>query len=50
MPITFKQLKTLEDLIPCEDLQEAVWKFNKSDIIPPRFMRVLCKHGGVAKL
>ncbi len=48
MPITFKQLKTLEDLNPCEDLQEAVWKFNKSDIIPPRFMRVLCKHGGVA--
>jgi len=48
MPITFKQLKTLEDLNPCEDLQEAVWKFNESDIIPPRFMRVLCKHGGFA--
>ena len=48
MPITFKQLKTLEDLNPCEDLQGAVWKFNKSDIIPPRFMRVLCKHGGFA--
>jgi len=48
MPITFKQLKTLEDLNPCEDLQEAVWKFDKSDIIPPRFMRVLCKHGGFA--
>jgi len=48
MPITFKQLKTLEDLNPCEDLQEAVWKFNKSDIIPPRFMLVLCKHGGFA--
>ena len=48
MPITFKQLKTLEDLIPCGYLQEAVWKFNKSDIIPPRFMRVLCKHGGFA--
>ena len=48
MPITFKQIKTLEDLNPCEDLQGAVWKFNKSDIIPPRFMRVLCKHGGFA--
>ena len=48
MPITFKQLKTLEDLNPCESLQEAVWEFNKSDIIPPRFMRVLCKHGGFA--
>ncbi len=48
MSITFKQLKTLEDLIPCGDLQEAVWKFNKNDIIPPRFMRVLCKHGGFA--
>jgi predicted GNAT superfamily acetyltransferase len=48
MPITFKQLKTLEDLNHCEDLQGAVWKFNKSDIIPPRFMRVLCKHGGFA--
>jgi predicted GNAT superfamily acetyltransferase len=48
MPITFKQLKTLEDLNPCESLQEAVWDFNKSDIIPPRFMRVLCKHGGFA--
>jgi len=48
MPITFKQLKTLKDLNPCEDLQEAVWKFNKNDIIPPRFMRVLCKHGGFA--
>ncbi|MGR3292977.1 MAG: hypothetical protein ACUZ9M_03035 [Candidatus Scalindua sp.] len=48
MSITFKQLKTLEDLNPCESLQEAVWKFNKSDIIPPRFMRVLCEHGGFA--
>ncbi|MCP4253736.1 MAG: GNAT family N-acetyltransferase [Candidatus Scalindua sp.] len=48
MPITLKQLKTLEDLNPCEGLQEAVWKFSKSDIIPPRFMRVLCKHGGFA--
>lgn len=48
MHITLKQLKTLEDLSPCEGLQEAVWKFNKSDIIPPRFMRVLCKHGGFA--
>lgn len=48
MPITFKQLKTVEDLIPCERLQEAIWEFDKSDIIPPRFMRVLCKHGGFA--
>ena len=48
MPITFKQLKTLEDLNSCEGLQEAVWQFNKGDIIPPRFMRVLCKHGGFA--
>ena len=48
MAITYKQLKTLEDLIPCERLQEAVWKFDKSDIIPPRFMRVLCIHGGFA--
>ncbi len=48
MPITFKQLKTLKDLNPCEGLQEAVWKFDKSDIIPPRFIRVLCKHGGLA--
>ncbi len=48
MAITYKQLKTLEDLIPCERLQEAVWKFNKNDIIPPRFMLILCKHGGFA--
>ncbi len=48
MPITFKQLRTLEDLTPCERLQEAVWKFNKADIIPSRFMRILCKHGGFA--
>jgi len=48
MPITFKQLKTLEDLNPCASLQEAVWKFNKSDIIPPRFMLVVHKHGGFA--
>lgn len=48
MPITFKQLRTLEDLAPCEGLQEAVWKFNKADIIPSRFMRILCKHGGFA--
>jgi len=46
MAITYKQLKTPEDLIPCEKLQEAVWKFNKNDVIPSRFMRVLCKHGG----
>ncbi len=48
MQITYKQLKTLEELKPCEWLQEVVWKFNKSDIIPSRFMRVLCKHGGFA--
>lgn len=48
MTITYKQLKTLEDLIPCERLQEAVWKFNESDIIPSRFMLILCKHGGFA--
>ncbi|MHC4268528.1 MAG: hypothetical protein ACYSTS_08690 [Planctomycetota bacterium] len=48
MAITYKKLKTVEDLIPCESLQETVWKFNKSDIIPPRFMRVLCIHGGFA--
>jgi len=48
MPITFKQLRTLEDLAPCERLQEAVWKFNKADIIPSRLMRILCKHGGFA--
>jgi predicted GNAT superfamily acetyltransferase len=48
MPITFKQLRTLEDLAPCEKLQEAVWKFSKADIIPSRFMRILCKHGGFA--
>ncbi len=48
MPNTFKQLKTLEDLNTCEDLQEAVWEFNKSDIIPPRFMLVVQKHVGFA--
>ena len=48
MPITFKQLRTLKELAPCERLQEAVWKFNKDDIIPSRFMLVLCKHGGFA--
>ncbi len=48
MDIKYRQLKTPEDLIPCEKLQEAVWKFNKSDIIPSRFMRVLCIHGGFA--
>ncbi len=48
MPITFKQLRTLKELEPCERLQEAVWKFNKDDIIPSRFMRILCKHGGFA--
>jgi len=48
MSITFKQLKTLEDFAPCERLQEAVWKFNKADIIPSRFMLVIHKHGGFA--
>ena len=48
MPVTFKQLRTLKELEPCERLQEAVWKFNKDDIIPSRFMLVLCKHGGFA--
>jgi len=48
MPITFRKLKTLEDLIPCEGLQEAVWKFEKNDIIPARFMHVVHKHGGFA--
>lgn len=46
MTITFRQLKTLKELAPCEGLQEAVWEFNKADIIPSRFMLVLCKHGG----
>ncbi len=48
MPITFKQLRTPKELEPCERLQEAVWKCNKDDIIPSRFMRILCKHGGFA--
>ncbi len=48
MSITFKQLRTPKELEPCEGLQEAVWKFNKDDIIPSRFMRILCKHGGFA--
>jgi predicted GNAT superfamily acetyltransferase len=48
MPITFKQLRTPKELEPCEGLQEAVWKFNKADIIPSRFMRIVCKHGGFA--
>ena len=48
MPVTFKQLRTLKELEPCERLQKAVWKFNKEDIIPSRFMRILCKHGGFA--
>ncbi|MFQ5685390.1 MAG: hypothetical protein ACE5GV_01890 [Candidatus Scalindua sp.] len=48
MPITFKQLRTPKELEPCEGVQEAVWKFNKADIIPSRFMRIVCKHGGFA--
>ncbi|ODS32145.1 MAG: hypothetical protein SCARUB_02747 [Candidatus Scalindua rubra] len=48
MPITFKQLKTLEELKPCEKLQDAIWEFNQIDTIPSRFMLVLCKHGGFA--
>ncbi|MCP5006449.1 MAG: hypothetical protein GY941_21305 [Planctomycetes bacterium] len=48
MAVTYKHLKTLDELKPCERLQEAVWEFNKSDIIPSRFMRILCKHGGFA--
>ncbi|MBS1257861.1 MAG: hypothetical protein MAG551_00914 [Candidatus Scalindua arabica] len=48
MPITFKQLRTVKELEPCETLQEAVWKFSKADIIPSRFMRIVCKHGGFA--
>jgi len=48
MAIEFKQLKTLEDLKPCERLQEAVWEFDNIDTIPSRFMLVLCKHGGFA--
>ena len=48
MSITFKQLRTPKELEPCEGLQEAVWKFNKADIIPSRFMRIVCKHGGFA--
>lgn len=48
MNITYKQLITIEDFLPCEDLQVTVWKFNQADIIPARFIRVLRKHGGFA--
>ncbi len=48
MTITYKQLKTLEELRLCEKVQEAVWGFDLLDTIPARFMLVLCKHGGFA--
>jgi len=48
MSITFKKLNTLEGLSQCERLQKVVWGFNTNDIIPSRFMMVLCKHGGFA--
>jgi predicted GNAT superfamily acetyltransferase len=48
MSITYKQLKTLEELKPCENVQEAVWGFNPLDTIPARFMLVVHKHGGFA--
>jgi predicted GNAT superfamily acetyltransferase len=48
MTITYKQLKTLEELRPCENVQEAVWGFNPLDTIPARFMLVVRKHGGFA--
>ena len=48
MSITFKKLNTLDELSQCERLQKAVWGFNTNDIIPSRFMMVLCKHGGFA--
>lgn len=48
MAITYKQLKTLDELRPCETLQEAVWGFDQTDTIPARFMLVLHKHGGFA--
>ena len=48
MSITYKQLKTIEDLFPFEKLQMDVWGFIQRDIIPARFIRVLCKHGGFA--
>ena len=48
MTITYKRLKTLEDLKSCESVQDAVWGFSPIDMIPARFMLVLCKHGGFA--
>lgn len=48
MTITYKQLKTLEELKSCEKVQEAVWGFDLLDTIPARFMLVLRKHGGFA--
>ena len=48
MTITYKQLKTLEELKLCEKVQEAVWGFDLLDTIPARFMLVLRKHGGFA--
>jgi len=48
MSVTYKQLKTLEELKPCENVQEAVWGFNPLDTIPARFMLVVHKHGGFA--
>jgi predicted GNAT superfamily acetyltransferase len=48
MTITYKQLKTLEELKLCEKVQLAVWGFDLLDTIPARFMLVLRKHGGFA--
>ncbi len=48
MTITYKQLKTLEELKLCEEVQLAVWGFDLLDTIPARFMLVLHKHGGFA--
>jgi predicted GNAT superfamily acetyltransferase len=48
MPITYKQLKTLEELKLCEKVQLAVWEFDLLDTIPARFMLVVHKHGGFA--
>ncbi|MEE9259620.1 MAG: hypothetical protein V3U40_00730 [Candidatus Scalindua sediminis] len=48
MTITYKQLKTLEELKSCEKVQLAVWGFDLLDTIPARFMLVVHKHGGFA--
>jgi predicted GNAT superfamily acetyltransferase len=48
MSITYKQLKTLEELKLCEEVQLAVWGFDLLDTIPARFMLVVHKHGGFA--